>query len=420
MLLKEKAFPIVTVVMGACIEYYDYMLFAFMLNVPSFLGEFFPDSSNSASMLKGYTFFAVCALSRPFGAFVFGWIGDRVGRKQALFWALMLMAGSAFLMAGLPSYKTIGIWSMILLFVARTAQIISASGETNGAPIFLIEHFGITRAGLASGLAYFGTMGGSTLATLAAGFLAATGVSWRYAFAIGGTVGLFAIFIRLRLKEAKEFTQAKEDTTTEKVVQNFSSYIIVILISACASGTFYYSMMYLCGHWKNMVCWDQTLINSVASWNFYMLLLYSIVLLAVGFISDYISLFKIMFTGTLMLLVAIPTCLYSMSIAPMSYWTYALYAMISISLAVFAGPSHSFMYRFFPPKARYRSVSLCYSIATATVGAFTPTASHYLSTNYGPMYSVLWILPIIFSATISVRAAGKIWHRREMQDQCEC
>lgn len=410
-LLKQKAWPILTVVSGATLEYYAYMLLAVMLGDPTFLDQFFSSDSAELKILKGYAFFTICALCRPLGALIFGWIGDKYGRKTALFGSLTLMGGSCFLIAGLPTYETAGVYAVAFLFFARVAQIISASGETNGAPIFLIEHFGITRAGLGSGLAYFGTMTGSALATLAAAYF--SGGSWRYAFLIGGMAGVIAIFVRFKLKESKEFTQAsKHEEPEAKLEQKFTSYLVVLVISACCSGVFYFSSLFLAKCWQQLA--PSCEIGHINNLRAGLVWFYAITTLLGGFLSDYFKIFRIMRIGGIMLLITIPAFLYSITLDPnVTYLNISLYGGIMLALGIFAGPSHSFMYRFFPPKSRYKSVSLCYSIATATIGAGTPAVSYYLFTStQSALGATIWIIPIILSAYASLRTAEKIWNKR--------
>lgn len=416
MLFKKKAWPILTVVSGATLEYYAYMLFAVMVSNSAFLDQFFVADNGALKVLKGYLFFTICALCRPLGALVFGWIGDKYGRRQALFGALILMSFSCFLIAGLPTYQTAGIYAIVFLFIARVSQIISASGETNGAPIFLIEHFGPARAGLASGLAYFGTMTGSSLATVAGAYF--IGDTWRYAFLIGGMAGIIAIFVRLKLRESKEFTQAAHTPAQEDLsVQKFSSYLVVLIISACASGAFYYSAMFLARCWQDLSIQsaltstsNSTNIHSIDALRAGLVWFYAFTTFFGGMISDYFSIFKVMRIGGIGLLISIPLFLLSIAADPsFSILNAGLYAIIMLALGIFAGPSHSFMYRFFPPRSRYRAVSLCYSIATATVGSGTMPAAYFLFTKYSsPLASAFWIVPIILAAFWALNKAKKM------------
>lgn len=392
-LFRDKSWVITTVLVGAILEYYSYMLLASMISKSEFISFFFGSYNSSNNILKGTLFFFIAALSRPVGALIFGFIGDKYGRRQALFTSLVTMALSCFIIALLPGYESIGTYAIIVLFISRVAQIMSASGETNGAPIFLIEHFGLKRSCLASGLAYFGTMLGSTLASFAASFSA-----WRSAFLIGGLAGFVGLLIRVKVLESEEFKNSKAQAQINEkecqVVQK-GSYLIVGLISAACSSGFYF--LYI-GLPALSIQFNQLTTYGTA--------LYAAILLATGFIADYLSLFTLMRAG------ALAYASFALLLLANLYASFSilLYFGLVIALGVFAAPSHAFMYRFFPPKCRYRAVSISYSIATATIGAGTPYIVKTLTSHFhSSLAAAAWICPIMICAYFTLKKAEKLY-----------
>ena len=121
--------------MGNCIEWYDFGVFGFM---PAILGQvFFNAPSTSEGALATFAVLAITFIVRPFGSFVFGPLGDKIGRQKVLALTIILMSGSTFIIGLLPSYATIGPASAVLLILLRTVQGFSAGGEYGGAATFI-------------------------------------------------------------------------------------------------------------------------------------------------------------------------------------------------------------------------------------------------------------------------------------------
>src|SRR5215475_7193808 len=127
-----------TVIAGAVgnvLEWYDFGLFGYF--APVIAREFLPSHDRLASLLGTFGVFATGFLMRPFGGLVFGYIGDRVGRKLALELSVLLMAGSTTLLGLLPTYAHIGIAAPVLLTLIRLMQGLSVGGEYIGSMSFL-------------------------------------------------------------------------------------------------------------------------------------------------------------------------------------------------------------------------------------------------------------------------------------------
>ncbi len=410
MLIKDKFFPIVTVILGACLEYYNYMLLTFMLKYDGFLLNFFASNSHSSAMLAGYQFLLLTALSRPFGALFFGWIGDKYGRKQALFWSIILMSFSSFLLTVSPTYQQIGSYALLFLFFCRVMQIISASGESNGVAIFLIEHVGHSRAGFASGVAFSATILGAGLANYAAYVISTLDVTWRYAFLIGGVVSAIGMIIRFKIIETHTSGNSSTSVTS---TGSWLLYTCIILVSAATSAGFYYTAVFLSGHWQRSL--SIISYNKINYLNSELIFLYAFLLLLSGILSDYISLFKLMKSGAYTLLLITPITYSLITSSPHSRYIMPLLILSFAALSLLSGPLHSFLYRFFPPHMRYRTVSLCYSIASATIGTGTIFASEYL-TQYNNQLGWIWIWCVFAAALLSLYQAEKIWKTYHCND----
>ncbi len=120
------------------LEWYDFALYACMTTTISRL--FFPDTDQNASILAAFGVFACGFLARPFGGVLFGWIGDKLGRRTALVLSIFMMAVPTGAIGLLPSYAQIGVAAPVLLIILRLLQGLSLGGAFCGAITFLVEH----------------------------------------------------------------------------------------------------------------------------------------------------------------------------------------------------------------------------------------------------------------------------------------
>src|SRR4249920_345047 len=124
--------------LGTLIEWYDFYIFGMLAKTIS--SEFFPEGNDTAALLSTLAIFAAGFLVRPFGALVFGRLGDLIGRKYTFLLTLVLMGGSTFLIGFVPSYKTIGIAAPLLVLALRLIQGLALGGEYGGAATYVAEH----------------------------------------------------------------------------------------------------------------------------------------------------------------------------------------------------------------------------------------------------------------------------------------
>ena len=123
---------------GTLIEWYDFYIFGSLATVLS--TKFFPTDNPTAAFLNTLATFAAGFVVRPFGALVFGRLGDLIGRKYTFMVTLMLMGGATFAIGLIPSYATIGAWAPILVLTLRLLQGLALGGEYGGAATYVAEH----------------------------------------------------------------------------------------------------------------------------------------------------------------------------------------------------------------------------------------------------------------------------------------
>ena len=198
--------------LGTVFEWYDFYLYATL--APFFAALFFPPGNETAALMSAFATYAAGFLVRPFGAIVFGRIGDLVGRKYTFLVTIVFMGAATFLVGLLPTYATIGWWAPILLVTLRLVQGLALGGEYGGAATYVAEHAPHERRG-------YDTSWIQTTATL--GFfmaLAVIGVcrvymdakvfadwGWRIPFWFSLILLAFSVYIRLKLHESPVFVK---------------------------------------------------------------------------------------------------------------------------------------------------------------------------------------------------------------------
>jgi MFS family permease len=242
----EEKFVIFASSLGTVFEWYDFYLYAVL--APFFAALFFPTGNDTAALLSAFATYAAGFLIRPFGALVFGRIGDLVGRKYTFLVTIMVMGTSTFLVGLLPTYATIGWLAPILLVTLRLCQGLALGGEYGGAATYVAEH---SRPGERG----FSTSWIQTTATL--GLLLALIVialcreymlpkhfsewGWRIPFIVSVVLLIFSIYIRLKLNETPIFQKMKEEGKGSKapLTESFlrypnNKYVLLALLGATA------------------------------------------------------------------------------------------------------------------------------------------------------------------------------------------
>src|SRR5580765_491523 len=232
--------------LGTVFEWYDFYLYATL--APFFAALFFPAGNETAALLSAFATYAAGFLVRPFGAIVFGRIGDLVGRKYTFLVTIIFMGGATFLVGLLPTFQSIGWAAPILLVTLRLVQGLALGGEYGGAATYVAEHAAHERRG-------YDTSWIQTTATL--GFFLALLVigvcrvymdakvfadwGWRIPFWLSLILLIFSVYIRLKLHESPIFQKMKAEGKGSKspLTDSFfkypnNKYVLLALLGATA------------------------------------------------------------------------------------------------------------------------------------------------------------------------------------------
>jgi MHS family metabolite:H+ symporter-like MFS transporter len=199
--------------LGTAMEFMDFQLYSLAAAIV-FNKIFFPDVSPAIGLIAAMATYGVGYVARLAGAIYFGRMGDRIGRKKVLFITIALMGASTTLIGVLPTYAMIGILAPILLVVLRLIQGFGAGAEIAGATTMLAEYAPAKRRGLIASLVCLGTNSGtlaaSALWALLLGVLSDEQLlswGWRLPFLLSFVLMIFAVWLRLNLKESPVFEE---------------------------------------------------------------------------------------------------------------------------------------------------------------------------------------------------------------------
>jgi MFS family permease len=257
---SDQSFNITKVIaassLGTMIEWYDFYIFGMLATTIS--TQFFPKENTTAALLSTLAIFAAGFIVRPFGALVFGRLGDLIGRKHTFLLTLVLMGVSTFLIGLVPGYKSIGVIAPLLVLVLRLIQGLALGGEYGGAATYVSEHAPAGKRG------YY-TSWIQTTATL--GLFLALGVillvkknmtteafdaewgGWRYPFWFSILLVAVSIYIRMKMSESPLFAKLKSEGKTSvnplkesfRNKVNFKMVLLALFGAVMGQGVIWYT-----------------------------------------------------------------------------------------------------------------------------------------------------------------------------------
>ncbi len=393
---------------GTMIEWYDFYIFGSLAAIIS--TQFFPGGNPTASFLKTLATFAVGFAVRPFGALVFGRIGDVTGRKFAFLATLLIMGGSTATIGFLPGYARIGVAAPIILVFLRLLQGLALGGEYGGAAVYVAEHAPDGKRGYYT--SFIQTTATLGLFVSLAVILIVRGIvgedafkvwGWRIPFILSIVLVGISYYIRMRLRESPLFTILKDTGRTSRapIQESFGTWsrwkvFLVVLFGATAgqavvwyTGQFY-ALLFLQTVLKvplvtSYVCVAAALLLGAPLFVFF------------GSLSDRIGRKKIMMTGNLLAaLLYVPIYhamkYYSSPVNPVALTALVFVQVVFVTMVY--GPIAAFLVEAFPARIRYTSMSLPYHFGNGWFGGFLPIIATSLVAATGNIYAGL-AFPIV-------------------------
>ena len=395
-------------VIGNIIEWYDFALFGYFAPIISTL--FFPNDNEVLSLLEIYGVFAAGFVMRPMGAVVFGYIGDRVGRRTELFFSVILMAIPTFILGALPIYAQIGIAAPIVLIILRLIQGLSVGGEFTGSVTYVAETAPQNRRGFTTSFANFGSMVGMLLGlgmvTLMTHLLSESSLQnwgWRLPFLFGGVLGLVGFYIRRNIPVSEVFQEHHLDSKTKFLSALKQNLVPILQATIYASGygvIFYIPLVYLptyLTNFTNVTLSHALLINTVA------IALLLLVIPLMGWLSD-----RTLRRKSWLLIAMISLALASYPAFVLLHqeniiWVWTAQIVLALLIGIILGSSPAMMVELFPSETRLTAYSIAFNLGIGIVGGTSPLIATWLIEVSGNFYApALYLLGTGLIAAIAI------------------
>jgi MFS family permease len=388
---------IIAASVGNVIEWYDFYIFGSLAAVLSV--KFFEQSHPVAALLSTIALFTAGFLIRPLGAFLFGWMGDRVGRKYTFLVTLSGMGLGTGAIGLIPTYQSIGLTAAFLLFGLRMIQGLCLGGEYGGAITYVAEHVPDDSRGYYTGwLQTSPTLGiVVSLAVIIAtrtyfGNQVFDEWAWRVPFLVSFLLVAIAIYIRLQLQETPIFQQIKargqmtRNPWKEAFLGSNLKYVLIATVVLIGQGVVWYSGQFWALYFLQQVSKVDALTSAYIVGA--ALLIATPSLIFFGWLSDQIGRKPVILGG--MLLAAItyyPLYLWLGTVTQPGNIDYPIAIFIIFILVCYVGmvygPVGAFLAEYFPGRIRYTSVSVPYHIGNGWGGGLVPfiTSSVFAATG---------------------------------------
>jgi MFS family permease len=400
---------------GSALEYYDFFIYgtAAALVFPKI---FFPAGNPAAATIASLATFGVAYVARPVGSFIFGHLGDTIGRKKVLVITLFGMGTATFLIGLMPTYDQIGFAAPILLLILRLCQGLAVSGEQSSASSTSLEHAPANRRAFFTSFTLAGTQGGNILASAA--FLPIAALpepallswGWRIPFLLSAVVMLVGWLIRRNLGESPAFEEEQEHHDVPKaplkaLFRTYTPDVFKVLFAALASvnSTLFgqFALAYgvnTMGMSRSTFLWLAIVVNAIA--------LFAIP--AAGSLADRFGRKPVYVIGMIGVAVTLWPFLWAVSQRNVALVFVFGILMVSICYSGYAGSAFALWNEQFDTKVRMSGVAVGTQFGFA-LGGFAPAIAAALA---GPKLTD-WVPVAVFGSVTAVIALVSVLTMRE-------
>src|SRR5437867_6732877 len=423
--------------LGTMIEWYDFYIFGSLAAVMSEL--LFPKGDPTWALIKTWALFATGFLVRPFGAIVFGRIGDLIGRKYAFLVTLTIMGLSTFLIGLLPTYAQIGLLAPTILLVLRLLQGLALGGEYGGAAVYVAEHVPDHKRGFyTSFIQITATLGLFVSLAVVLGvkhYMADADFKswgWRIPFLLSIVLVAMSLYIRLKLAESPLYAALKSQGKTSIAPlkesfgnwANFKIVLLVLLGATAGQGIVWYTgQFYALSFLQSVMKVDIVKSSTIVA----IAILFGMPFCTVfGALSDKIGRLKIMMAGNLIAALTYLPIYHAMKSAgadpknPNMFMLTVLVFIQVIYVTMVYGPIAAFLIEAFPAKIRYTSFSLPYHIGNGWFGGTLPLIAGVLVAETHNIYAGLyWVIAVALMTFLVGTFALNESHRTEIWKEAE-
>jgi MHS family proline/betaine transporter-like MFS transporter len=395
---------IASAIIGNILEWYDFILYAYFITI--FSKIFFPHQNNFHTLLLTYSLFAASYLMRPLGALIFGFIGDRLGRKTSLYYSIAIMSISSFMLSALPDYNSWGVYSIILFIIIRLSQGLALGGEYSGAALYLIEsappNYKTFFGSFALAGAYSGFILSSFVVTILSHLFSPANLEsygWRFGFLLGGFVGLVGFYIRSKLTETTEFQKAKLQSSTlvnplkELYIHHWKNLSIALAVGILPAGLSYMVFVYFNNF---LITHGNYTIQQTSSINFIMMLFVVFTIPLIGFLADkFLSRKIFMWTAAILITIFCIPLMHLLIDSPITVLLF--FAFLNV---LFEANLLTEIAEIFPVNCRYSGIAITLNLTNGLAGGLAPIIAIYLIHATGILISPMFY--IILLGVISI------------------
>lgn len=378
---QHRKIAIATLV-GTTIEWYDYFVYAMVAGL-IFDKLFFKPAGDTIATLLVFASVGIAFFFRPLGAFISGYLGDKIGRKAVLAMTLLMMGLATTAIGLLPTYESIGVAAPIILLLLRIIQGISAGGEWGAAVLLAVEHAPDEKRGMFSSFPQLGVPLGLLLASLV--LVAMTGFispgeafqewGWRVPFLLSIILLVLGVWIRRSVEESPIFTemQEKKSVSQRPIGHLFKHHkMMIFMASLLIAGTTCVGYMTAGGFVQNYTTknlgLDRTTILSIVAFS---AVVWTLSTWYTAKLSDQFGRKPVYIWSFVLLVVSAIALFPLLNTANYTYITIAL-VLLSAGIGATYGVNAVFYSELYPSSIRFSGISITYAIGSILGGAFAP------------------------------------------------
>lgn len=383
---------ILSCMIGNALEWYAFVIFGFF--APTISQLFFPGSSETTGLIKAFALFGMAFIARPLGAVIFGHIGDKFSRKNALLLSIFVMAVPTVLIGLLPTYETIGLLAPVLLSVLLVAQGFAIGGEFTGSMVFMVESAPDGQRGIIGSWATFscviGVILGSGVSLLCLSVFSQQEIvawAWRIPFVLTLLGTVIGTYIRKNVGEPKDYIAHKNDKKKHSLplkslfLEHRRSVLSVILIDFVTAVGFFLLVIFLPVYLQSPAYLG---LNSdyAMKINTVNMVFFAFSTLLGGVLSDKFGR-RAVFMYVSLFFVVMGYPLFKFFSADWLYAPFVAQFVLAVHMGVFFGVIPSALSENFPSHVRFTGLSVAHNISMALFGGSAPLVATTLITMTG-------------------------------------
>lgn len=404
--------PIIAAVIGNALEWYDFAVYIYLASVVAEV--FFPKTLGDVSLLYSFATLGVGYLARPAGGIVIGYLGDKLGRKWALSFTIVMMGLTTLLIGLLPTYASIGIAAPVLLTLLRLIQGFAVGGEWSGSVLFIVEYTPPERRGFMGSWQQVTVVVGQLLGSASVAVLTTLlthdellSYGWRIPFLVGVLVAGLGLYLRARVDDTPEFLAAQQadasshSTRSVSMVPAIPNMFRVVGITALWSTNFAFTLTYIPSFLKQA---GFSLQNGLAFATLANILVAVLIPFA-GLLADKYPRPRIVAIAAILTAVLAYPATAIMSTGNV-VGVFASIIVFAGIIALISGSGPALLSELFPVRIRYGALSISYAIAAACFAGFGPFIMALLVQRTGSQISIAYY--VIAAGLVGLFAAATI------------